>query len=60
MFLMLMLIPLSWPIFAVPWLMARPSVRPLTDQLPEWVELVAVLVTLFLNYQLVEWLRHHW
>jgi hypothetical protein len=60
MLLMLLLIPLTWPIFAVPWLMARPGIRTWTDQLPEWVEIVVVLGVLYLNYQLVEHLRHLW
>jgi|ThiBio_inoc_plan_1041526.scaffolds.fasta_scaffold03759_7 hypothetical protein len=60
MILMIILLPLSWPIFAVSWLFGRKGIKEVMDRAPGWVEVAVTMVALVLNYHLIEYVKQFW
>ena len=60
MLLLLLMLPLSWPVFVIPWLLKRMAVKAIADELPEWVETLLITLALILNFYLVDYAKHLW
>ncbi len=60
MFVYILLIPFTWPMFLVPWLLKRALGHERSKLLPDWQVTAIILIVMVANFIILERVRHLW